>query len=405
VKLGGFLNDLARLGRGAVAGARLGGFPGAIVGTAAVVVDQGLKDLIDDWLKPGKSKGSAAIPAALLYRPGLEDAGLRTDGRQYIDTGRYLISVKEGEVKIYDKKTRTWVRAWGDPHLHTSDGDKAQFQKNNLTIDLEDGTKITIKVTEPNRNGVSRIDAVAVMKGSQAVVVEGLSDGKPGVKVGNVLNNADAVDAAWDDGTVLRAGHAVDDLTFAATGEEIVGTDPKSRFGEHMLDGKGGVSANGPDFRTQSADDPDTAGGADRADGPQNADGPQQADGVDAPHRPRSLLAMFLQVLEMLESSLRDRLETIEKKAAQRKHLENQLKDIDTKLAKAEGGQAEGLKKQRDALVDEMESKGLTEAALRNAMMEAQAIQNFINQVTSMATSIQRSRHQTLMNIARNMGG
>lgn len=382
MKLSGFLKDVSKLATNTLVGAATGGPAGAIIGAASVTVDQGLKDLIDDWFKSEKGAGKARTqpPAVLLYKAGLEDAGLRTDGKQYIDTGRYLISAKEGEVKVFDKKTRTWVRAWGDPHLHTSDGDKAQFQKDNLTIDLEDGTKITIKVTKPNKDGISLIDAVAVMKGSQAVVVDGLSDGKPGVKVGNVLNNADALDAAWDDGTVLRAGHEVDDLTFARNGQEIVGTDPKARWGEHVLDGHGGVSVNRPDA-------------------------PQQADGVEAPRRPKSLLALFLQVLQMLESSLRDRLETIEKKAAQRKRMETQLKDLDTKLAKAEGGEADKLKKDRDKIVNEMESKGLTEAALRNAMMEAQAIQNFINQVTSMATNIQRSRHQTLMNIARNMGG
>ena len=382
MKLGGFLNDVGKLATRTLVGAVTGGPVGALVGAASVTVDQGLRDLIDDWFNAEKdpAKAGKQPPSLLIYKAGLEDAGLRTDGKQYIDTGRYLISVKEQEVKVYDKKTRTWVRAWGDPHLHTSDGDKAQFQKDNLTIDLEDGTKITIKVTEPNKQGVSLIDAVAVMKGTQAVVVEGVSDGKPGVRVGNVLNNADAVDAAWDDGTVLRAGHEVDDLTLAANGREIVGTDPKARWGEHMLDGYGGVSANRPD-------------------------GAQKVAGADTPQRPRSLLALFLQVLQMLEGALRDRLETIEKKAAQRKQMENQLKDIDAKLAKAKGGEAEKLRKDRDKLVNEMQTKGLSEAALRNAMMEAQAIQNFINQVTSMATNIQRSRHQTLMNIARNMGG
>ncbi len=352
----------------------------AIVGASLVPIDEGLSYLYERWFGSGKADRSRDVPAAVKYHPGVEREGLRTDGRNIINTGRYLIRVEEQRVRIYDKKTDTWVEMWGDPHLRTKDGDRAQFQKDNLTIDLEDGTKVTIKVTEPNEKGVSLIDAVAVMKGMQAVVVEGISDGKPGVKVGNVLNNADAVDAAWADGTVLRAGREVDDLTFASNGEEIVGTDPKARWGEHVLDGHGGVSVNRPD-------------------------GPQQADGVEAPRRPKSLLALFLQVLQMLESSLRDRLETIEKKAAERRRMETQLKDIDAKLAEAEGGEAGKLKKDRDKIVDEMESKGLTEAALRNAMMEAQAIQNFINQVTSMATNIQRSRHQTLMNIARNMGG
>ena len=62
-----------------------------------------------------------------------------------IRTGRYDITVSKGEVKVYDRQTKTWVRAWGDPHLHTSDGDKAQFHKDNVTLDLPDGTKVTIR--------------------------------------------------------------------------------------------------------------------------------------------------------------------------------------------------------------------------------------------------------------------
>src|SRR5437016_6351924 len=46
-------------------------------------------------------------------RPGggsCDDRGLSTNGKDCVDTGRYLISAHEGEVKIYDKQTKTWVQ-------------------------------------------------------------------------------------------------------------------------------------------------------------------------------------------------------------------------------------------------------------------------------------------------------
>jgi hypothetical protein len=167
------------------------------------------------------------------------EPGLSTNGKDCVDTGRYLISAHEGEVKCYDKQTNTWVECKGDPHLSTSDGDKAQFQKN-LTIDLPDGTELKIKTTPQDKNGVSFIDSVAVLKGEEAVVMTGFHDGKEGVNVGHVLNNADAVAGQWSDGTVLRAGKNVSDLTFASDGKEILGGDPTGRWGEWNLDDHGG---------------------------------------------------------------------------------------------------------------------------------------------------------------------
>ena len=74
-------------------------------------------------------------------------------GPNTYQTHRYRIEVTNGEVKVFDLKTKTSIRAWGDPHLHTSDGDKMQFHKNNVTIDLEDGTKLTPEADPAQRAG------------------------------------------------------------------------------------------------------------------------------------------------------------------------------------------------------------------------------------------------------------
>jgi hypothetical protein len=171
--------------------------------------------------------------------------GFRSSGggaSRVIETERYRIEITRGVVKVFDKESNTHVRVWGDPHVHTSDGDKMQFQKDNLTLELKDGTKITIKPTAM-RNGVALVDSVLVLKGNQSAVVKNVSGtGDLGLSEANDKSVARQLDLSWDDGTVLTAGEQVDDLF--AGGREYVGGDSSQNFGEHLLDGVGGRSSN-----------------------------------------------------------------------------------------------------------------------------------------------------------------
>ncbi|MEL6478275.1 MAG: DUF1521 domain-containing protein [Pseudomonadota bacterium] len=172
---------------------------------------------------------------------------LTVEGNGTVDTGRYTIEATHNTVKIKDNETGKWIKAWGDPHLHTSDGDKAQFHEDNLTIDLPDGTKVTLQPTEKNGNGLSFVDKVAITKGDEAVVISGVHDNK--ISNTGVLDGdgaADGVDLSFEDGTVLEVGDELDDLFFTDENgdrlEELVGQDPTQRFNEWMLDGRGGAS-------------------------------------------------------------------------------------------------------------------------------------------------------------------
>lgn len=285
-------------------------------------------------------------PFGCQAKPEASPAGLSTNGNNTIDTGRYLITVKENEAKIFDKQTQTWVKCHGDPHLLTSDGDKGQFHEN-LTIDLPDGTKVTIKTTDKDARGVSWIDAVAVMKGDEAVVIKGFHDGRPGVQVGNVLSNADAVDAMWEDGTVLRAGRQVDDLTFAKGGQEIVGRDPNARWGEHVLDGHGGESKWRPDAHGKEGIG--GTGGAGATGGTTETTG---------------------------GGSIWDRLWAIISK------LEDQLSD---KIKEAEG-------------IPEGDT-----GAMKKVFAEIERIQNSITQITTAMSNLQKADHDAKMAIIRNL--
>lgn len=167
---------------------------------------------------------------------GVDELQVR-DGNT-IDTGRYEIkSTKDHELWIKDTHDGKWVKLWGDPHGKTSDGDRFQFHEDTLTFELADGTKVSVIPTEKNSNGKAYLDQVHVMKGDEAYVMAGLSDGKAGVFISEELDAA-SLDRAFGDGTVLRVHDEIDDLFYAADGRELVGSDPNNK--EWLVDGFGG---------------------------------------------------------------------------------------------------------------------------------------------------------------------
>jgi len=121
-------------------------------------------------------------------------AGLSVSGNT-IDTGRYVITgsndytrpndgmaAGDGMVSIMDKATNSFVDVYGDPHVYTSAGDLAEFQKNGLEIDLADGTQVQFKPTAQT-NGFSHVDEMAVTKDSQTVVESGFYSADASAKV------------------------------------------------------------------------------------------------------------------------------------------------------------------------------------------------------------------------------
>lgn len=167
-----------------------------------------------------------------------------------VDTGRYLIiastasthgtssSANDGQITIYDKQTNTYVNVWGDPHLTASDGNKAEFQQDGLTITLADGTDVEIEPTSLS-NGVSHIAEVAVTKNGQTVEMTNF-EGQAGsqVTVGKVQQGtAHTVDASMGNlnDTVLAASTKDVGALSTLSGYQIV--SPTSQMD---LDGLGG---------------------------------------------------------------------------------------------------------------------------------------------------------------------
>lgn len=175
-------------------------------------------------------------------RPGGNEAArLRREGNT-VKTERYDITIEKDRVKVRDRTNDTEFDVWGDPHVWTGDGDKLGFTRDNLTVELKDGTKLTFQPTEADANGVSFVDQVAIMNRESAILVEDVH-AATGPTFGGITEDSHAVDDLHDDGTVLRVGDEADDLYSVATGEEFVGIDEGSRFDEFQLDGLGGESS------------------------------------------------------------------------------------------------------------------------------------------------------------------
>ena len=154
--MSGFSDVLSTVGTavGSAFAGPVGGMVGGTLGDLAA-------DAIDGSSSPSSPKSISseawgASPPTSQTWPG----GLTTNGKNAIDTGRYLITFKDGEAAIFDKQTNTSVRAWGDPHLHTGDGDKAQ-------VDTSGNSGLARWARERNTGTKARYRADKVKTGRQ----------------------------------------------------------------------------------------------------------------------------------------------------------------------------------------------------------------------------------------------
>ena len=121
-----------------------------------------------------------------------ENAGLSRVGKDAIDTGRYFLQFGEDGVTIYDKTTgeaqnksfSEFLHIWGDPHVNNGE-DFGEFHTENFTIDLADGTKVTVQVTDLRPDGTAVVEEIGVMKGKQGKLFRkamqgGMGGGLPG---------------------------------------------------------------------------------------------------------------------------------------------------------------------------------------------------------------------------------
>ena len=144
-----------------------------------------------------------------------------------VDTGRYCITASKdehGRLEVTDKQTGKKFKVWGDPHLETGDGDKTDFHKKACTVNLPDGTKITIDPTDGGDK--TFIEKVAITRGDQAVEMTGFQ-GEGEIKTEQKTGQGQALDQQYEDGTVLKTKNGeIDDLVLP-NGQEITGNNIK----------------------------------------------------------------------------------------------------------------------------------------------------------------------------------
>lgn len=133
-------------------------------------------------------------------------------------TGKHTASIDLGDgykLEIDERNSEMWIinedtgqrtRVWGDPHVDVNG--KRQFDFwGTTTFTLDNGTKITIN-TEPWKGNANAYVAsqVVITKGSNAIIVDGISQNQLGDLSVSMSNNGYAVDAAHRDGWTIHEG-------------------------------------------------------------------------------------------------------------------------------------------------------------------------------------------------------
>ena len=113
------------------------------------------------------------------------------------------IDERSSQMIIINEKTGERTRIWGDPHVEI-DGKHAYDFWGTTTFTLENGTKITINTEQWGGNPNAYVASqVVVTKGSNALVIDGVSQNKLGDLKMTLSNDGYAVDAAHRDGYQL----------------------------------------------------------------------------------------------------------------------------------------------------------------------------------------------------------
>ena len=183
--------------------------------------------------------------------PGASSGTLTSNpANNTIDTGRYLIQASKGDdgsVTITDKETGKTTEVWGDPHVKSNGNDVADFQKDDLNIQLQDGSVVHIQPTAEDGNGKAHIAQVSVTNGDQAATMSGFGSG-------DTLNTSSVMqgDGGYQSG--LYNTPSATDITMGADGNLYannangsMGSEiTQTNGGETDLDGSGGGLVNQP---------------------------------------------------------------------------------------------------------------------------------------------------------------
>jgi hypothetical protein len=155
---------------------------------------------LDDPFGPGQNK----LTEQSTYTA--QTTGEHTANVDLGDGYRLEVDERNSEMMIINENTGQKTKIWGDPHVEV-DG-KHQFDfYGTSTFELDNGTKITINTEQwagnPNAYVASK---VTVTKGSNAVVIDGISQNQLGDLKVSLSNNGEFLDMATRDGFTMHEG-------------------------------------------------------------------------------------------------------------------------------------------------------------------------------------------------------
>jgi len=132
-------------------------------------------------------------------------AAMPESGKAEIDLGDgNTLSINEAssEVVIRDADGNA-TRIWGDPHVNYNGKHIGDFW-GTTTFVLENGTKITINTETSKWNNMTYAEQIVVTRGDQTLVIDGVSEQTKGDLKVSLGGDGYALDAAHDDGLVIK---------------------------------------------------------------------------------------------------------------------------------------------------------------------------------------------------------
>jgi hypothetical protein len=127
-------------------------------------------------------------------------------GQAHIDLGNYTLDLDESNSQfvLTNKATGEQTKVWGDPHM-VVDGKAVGDFYGTTTLNLDDGTKITINTTPYNAgNGMTLSSGLTITQGDRAIVVGGLDQNTLGdLKISQSKIGGQLFDAIQPDGAEI----------------------------------------------------------------------------------------------------------------------------------------------------------------------------------------------------------
>jgi Domain of Unknown Function (DUF1521) len=131
-------------------------------------------------------------------------------GKVQFENDNYRITAgDDNTVTIHNKNTGETYQAWGDPHMNI-DGQHAFDFWGTTTLQLDDGTKVTIETTPwANNPEMTLSSKVTITNGDYGVQISGVDTNKTGdLKIDEAPHHGGLLDALVADGNTLHENPA-----------------------------------------------------------------------------------------------------------------------------------------------------------------------------------------------------